>query len=271
MMHFGVCVGLPHAREALAAGFEFVEIPAQVFKGTDDIYDPDTTKGIPTPVTNFFFPGGMKLFGAERGAYSDYARKVLDRAAKSGVKVMVIGSGSTRRAPDGYNEDAAFDSFIEIVAEIEKRAKKMGIHLAPESLTRADTNVGNDLAVLAKALKSKGVGFTANSYHILAEWDADGRERGKAFPSDAFWKKKIPHLPTHVHLADFSRSFPRADDLMIKGFVKRLQALHYKGRVSLECRLSDYGKELPAALAELKKIFKVGEAKKPALAASKSK
>ncbi len=256
MISMGICVGLPHVREAVAAGFQFVEIPAQVFKGLEDIYDPDTVKGIPAQVTNFFFPGGMKLFGENRNAYVDYARKVFDRAGKAGVKVMVIGSGSTRRAPDGYNEESAFETFINVVADMEKRAKKNGIHLAPESLSRTDSNVGNDLSLLAKALKKKSIGFTASSYHILAEWDATGREKGRASPSDAYWKKMIPHAPIHVHLSDFSRGIPKSEDAMVKGFVKRLKGLKYKGRVSLECVLSDYTKELPVALAEMKKLFK---------------
>jgi len=111
------------------------------------------------------------------------------------------------------------------------------------------------LGCLAEGLKFAGVGYTADSYHVLYEWHADFPT--DAFPSEEHWALQIPFLPTHVHIADLPRFAPKPTDPMVQGFAKRLLDLGYDGRVSLEYRRGDdYSGELHTALHDLKILFK---------------
>ncbi len=109
--------------------------------------------------------------------------------------------------------------------------------IAPEALNRSETNLGNDCGKFANTMHYYGIPYTADVYHILYEWDADGREGGLTVPSDAFWEEQLPFAPAHVHLADLPRrAAPAADDPMLAGFFRRLKAMDYQGRMSLEVK-----------------------------------
>jgi len=227
-MKFGVCTGLEDATAILEAGFDYVELGASAFNGLSDDWDPAPYAGLPIGATNLFFDSRIKLFGPEKTPYLDYAKRTVERGASLSVPIMVIGSGGSRRSPDGSNQDGAF---FDIVAQISEYARTLGISLAPESLNRTETNVGNDLRGLALGLKERGVGYTADSYHVLFEWDADGRtaDLGET------WREQLPFAPTHVHIADLPRLGVDADDAMLRGFAARLAEFGYDGSVSLEC------------------------------------
>jgi sugar phosphate isomerase/epimerase len=257
MMKFGICAGIPQAQTVLDAGYDYVELPAQLLKGNEHFVDLKKLDGI-CSVMNYFFPGTIKLFETDPTEIREYCHRVLERAGGLGVKLLVIGSGASRNAPDGKNHEEALEDFSDLCGEIQKLAKKYGILISPENLNQKETNVGNDLGVLAKSLKKRGVGFTADCFHLLAEWDNEGREGGRTVPSELYWKEQIPFLPDHVQIADFpSRSAPKASDAMVGGFVKRLKKLGYKGRVSLECKFSNFKDEPGNALKELRNIFGV--------------
>ena len=139
---------------------------------------------------------------------------------------MVLGSGGARRAPAVGQEWE--DDFVEVAAALDEFAKVHGIRVVPESLNKSETNVGNDLEKLARSLHARGLGYTADAYHVL-------REEGVS-PD---WEKQIPFAPAHVHFASYERKVPQPDDRMLEPFFKRLKALGYRGRVSFEGSLED--------------------------------
>jgi len=246
-MKFGVCTGLEESAKILASGFDYVELGASGFDGMTGDWDPAPYARLPILATNLFFDHRIRLFGAGKTPYQEYAERTIHRAASLGVPVMVIGSGGPRTAPKDIDGDARF---VEIVAELAEIARPLGIALAPESLNRTETNVGNDLRRLALGLRDKSVGFTADSYHILYEWDADGRKLWL----DDLMEDEIPFAPTHVHIADLPRSGVSAEDAMLVAFAARLRELEYDGNVSLECsRGSDF--DYGSALEALKSLF----------------
>ena len=249
-MKFGVCCALEDAQTVLDAGFDYIEIGANTL--TDD---PARYAGLPIQATNLFFPGSIHLFGADATPYLEVARRTVDLAARIGVETMVIGSGASRNAPEGTDRGIAETEFLLVAAAVQDHAKRYGIKIAPESLNRSETNIGNDLGCLAEGLKFAGVGYTADSYHVLYEWHADFPT--DAYPSEEYWALQVPFLPTHVHIADLPRFAPRPDDPMVLGFARRLLELGYDGRVSLEYRRgNDFSGELHTALRDLKILFK---------------
>lgn len=248
-MKFGVCCGLKDARAVVDAGFDYVELGASGFSGLSEHWDRSPYANLPIYSTNLFFDGSIKLFeDPDKELIRVYSRRTIARAASLGVSVMVVGSGASRRAPEGVDGDLAFARFV---SEISAEAGALGITLAPESLNRTETNVGNDLARFATVLRDHRVAYTADSYHVLYEWNADGR----VTPLDELWGEQLPFAPAHVHIADLPRDAPKASEPMLLGFVKRLSELRYDAGVSLECkRESDF--DFRRALSDLRSLFK---------------
>ncbi|AIE87298.1 sugar phosphate isomerase/epimerase family protein [Fimbriimonas ginsengisoli] len=228
-MKYGICSEFTGAANALAAGFDYVEVGATSFVALDP-FDPAPYRAAHAEASNLFFPSSIRLFDSGSAPYLEYAEKVIGRASQIGIQVMVIGSGASRFAPEsGYDE-----RFAKIAAEVNAIAGRYGIKIAPESLNRTETNVGNDLGTFARILRDHGVGYTADTYHVLFEWAAEG---GAGAPSAQHWAEQIPFAPTHVHIANLPRFAPQPDDSMLHGFVDRLRELGYDSRVSLECML----------------------------------
>lgn len=252
MMEFGVCCSPEQASAALDAGADYLEVSGARL-ATDPAFR-DRLRGLPVAASNLFFPGGFTLYGHESEALA-HAREVLRQGSSVGVRVAVIGSGAARRSAHGLSRYAANRRFVEIVGQIGEFSSEFGILVAPESLQREETDVGNDLGDLARALQRAQVGYTADSFHVLKEWDFEGREGGQASPSEAYLAAQIPFRPLHVHFAPLSRQPPVADDPMLQAFVRRLRGLGYVERVSLECNWSDFAAEIGPALEATRRLW----------------
>ena len=243
-MKFGVCCSLEEAPLALSLGYDYVELGASSLAAAADLA---AYRGLRIEATNLFFPGEIQLFGAKPNAYREYAPKAIERAASLGVKVMVVGSGGSRRSPEGIPDDVAEARFVEVAAELQEVATPHGVVIAPESLNRSETNVGNDLGELAHGLRVHGVGYTADLYHILYEANASGR------PPD--FAAQVPFAPAHVHLANLPRFAPDPDDSAVLAFARRLHELGYNSRISLECQRPDPKADLRNGLDTMRAVF----------------
>lgn len=247
-MKFGVCCSVEEAPRILDAGFDYIEVAAVGFNGLREEWYPSAFRGLPIEATNVFFPGEIRLFGPEKVEWFEYAKRTIERAAMLGVKVMVVGSGGARRSLDGVDRD---EEFAKVASRLQRWAKKHKVTIAPESLNRTETNVGNDLRRLAMQLRHEECTYTADSYHVLYEWDADGRLQDL----EALWCEQIPYAPAHVHLATLEgRAAPKPDDPLLDGFKRRLHDLRYDARVSLECACPE-GFDYKQALADVKSLF----------------
>lgn len=197
-----------------------------------DPWDPSVYASIKVESMNLFFAGHLDLYTSD--GWRPYGQTLAARAKEIGIQRLVVGSGGIRKSRPDLPVAEAEAKFIEVLSTIQS---DNGITLYPESLNRSETDVFNDCGALAQATQSAGVGYTADSYHLLFEWDADGREGGLSAPSTDFWKTQMPHLPGHVHLAALEgRLAPEKNDPMILGFVNRLKELGYDDRISFECR-----------------------------------
>lgn len=234
----------------MEAGFDYVESGLAALAAAHDL---SVYRDVPLEATNLFFPHSIRLFGVERTPYLDYAREALERAAMVGVQISVVGSGGVRRAPEDGDLQEYDEEFADIAAELADIAEEFGITLAPESLNRSETNVGNDLASLARRLADRNVAYTADSYHVLYEWNAENP--GRSAPGDEVWTVQVPFRPAHVHVATLPRVVPAPDDPKLLGFVSRLRTLGYDQRVSLECQRGSSSDELRSALGSLKSLF----------------
>jgi len=242
-MRIGLCCSPERADEALEVGFDYVELPAgRLF------WEAAERVSSCCEATNLFVAGSLKLVGPERGDVEAYGRKVIPAAAAAGIRVMVVGSGAARNAPEGYDVARAHDEFLDAVSLWTEIGRPLGVAIAPESLQRSETNVGNSMGELARRLHERGCAFTADIFHLIQDWRFQG---GQGAPTDVFWAQEIPFAPAHVHFADSDRAWNLSGDGAVKGFVRRLKALGYEGRVSLECSTQD----LSLVLSEARKAL----------------
>jgi sugar phosphate isomerase/epimerase len=233
----------------MAAGFDYVELPAAIVFGGRDEPNWERLGDVKVEATNIFAPTDLRLVGPEIGDVRGYAEVVIPRAALAGVAVMVIGSGGSRKSPAGYDLDAAEGDFLDSAARCAAIGKEHGVTIAPESLVPQETNVGNYLGDLARMLHHRGVGYTADSYHVL--------NQPGAVPAESwFWEEEMPFAPAHVHFSTHDRTWRVGEDPAVEGFVLRLKELGYDGRISLECRWEEFEAELPEALAAVRSIFR---------------
>lgn len=212
-LELGLCCGPDACEEAMAAGFDYVELPAWMLAGGADY------SGMPVGATNLFFSGPLSLW-KDPEACRAHARLVIGRAVEQGIKLMVIGSGGVRRALDGEDSAPRESEFCDFVAEMQ--AEFPAVTLAPESLNRDETNVGNDYNPLAQALKERGCGVTLDAFHSAKE------------PGFAGWDGFIQVLPNHLHISSRKRDMPDRDDEFLLELFRNLAEMGYQGRASYE-------------------------------------
>ena len=213
-MRLGLCCNPSEGPAALAAGYDYVEYPANATE--------------PSETTNLFFPPETRMYehGLPKG------KGIIEAASKRGVRIMVLGSGGVRRAPEGMADAEA--RFVALAAELDRFAQTLGMRVAPESLNPSETNVGNSLPDLARALAAEGAPYTADSYHGLVETGTQDADADLEF-----WREQVPIKPLHVHFAPFARNVPTGDEPSLISFFARLRELGYDDRASLECLRGD--------------------------------
>lgn len=247
-MRFGVCCSLDKASKVIEAGFDYVELPAGTWFGQVEEPDWDALDGVPVETTNLFIHGDLKIVGPDKGDIRGYAERMIPRAAKAGVQVMVFGSGGARRSPAGYDLDTAEDDFLSAVQICSDIGARYGVTIAPEALRREETNVGNYLGDLARIMGYRKLSFTADCYHALHQPGAQADQAD-------FWEGELPFAPAHVHLASKDRTWKLAEAPEILGFMNRLKTLGYDERMSFECHWEDFESELPEAREQVQQLW----------------
>jgi len=94
---------------------------------------------------NVFFPSTIKITGPEvdETRVLSYADTVLSRAQRAGLSFIVLGSGGSRRIPDGYDAQKAKTDFIQLCKKLAVVASKYKIIIALEGLQAIETNFLN--------------------------------------------------------------------------------------------------------------------------------
>ena len=150
---------------------------------------------------NCFFPGNIALVGPDVNldAVAAHARKALERAARLGGKVAVIGSGKARAVPEGYDADLAAEQFCAVVKLCADIAAQYGIKVAVEPIHVRETNFINTVAdgvELCRRLAHPNVGVLVDFFHTYVNGE----------PADAVTAAR--GLLTHVHYCSPDRGMP---------------------------------------------------------------
>lgn len=93
----------------------------------------------------------------------------MERAAESGCKIVVIGSGKARYIPENFSREYAASQFCEIMDICGEIGKDYCIKIAIEPLNYDETNYINTVAEgleFCRTVANSNVGVLADFYHI---------------------------------------------------------------------------------------------------------
>lgn len=206
---------------------------------------------------NVLFPGSIKIAGPEvdQKKVFDYLDQVFARAEKANVPVIVLGSGGSRRLPDGYDKGKATADFIQLCKPMALVAKKYGITIAIESLNSTETNfltTVQEAANVVRQVNHPNFRLNADIYHMMKENEPPQHiiDAGK--------------LITHVEIAEKEkRTMPGVVGEDFRPYFRALKSIKYKGPIVIEARVGDASKEIPAAYQyltkQLQEVYREGK------------
>ncbi len=253
-MTYGVCGDPGVASIAADAGYEFAEWTVEAVlrpREPDDAFTAALAQvrraPLPYPVLNVFVPGDLKITGpdADLKRLREFVTIVMRRAQVAGIEVIVFGSGGARRIPDGFDRAVAHRQIVAFCRMAAPLAADHGVAIAVEPLNLSECNVLNTVAEcgeLVKEVSHPGLRLLVDAYHLMRDSDLldDIVEYGD--------------LLAHAHIATVpNRLAPAGEPCDLREFFASLARAGYAGRVSIEARLSEPQREIPAALAEMKR------------------
>jgi len=205
--------------------------------------------GVTVDVCNIFFPG-IRMTGPEvdTGVITEYVKRALDRVARAGASMVVLGNGGLRAIPDGWPWADGVRQFTDVLRIIADGCEPYDITLLLEPLNKKETNLINTVAeglALVRAVAHPRVKLLADYYHMRVESDAPA-----SIVAAGDW---IGHL----HFANgVARGYPKdvaEDDY--PPFVAACKAVGSARRISIEGRTDDFDTDAPAALCVMKELF----------------
>lgn len=263
MMRFGVCRGWNASdadtarREAdllAEVGYDFVEgnlqgllVPEQDEEAFGANLELIESLPLPLQAVNCFFPGEIKLVGPEldKPRMDAWVRTALKRAERMGVRIVVLGSGTARTVPEGFDPKEAFEQLASHLVRWGPIAQATGVVIAIEPLAKKHscnfiTSVfqGSDLV---EKVGHKHVQLLADSWHM----ESDGE------PFEHL--EKVGRHLVHIHLAELDdRAAPGTKDEDFRPFFAELKKVGYRGRISIEASWKDFETQAAVALSTLR-------------------
>ncbi len=206
------------------------------------------SSGLPCEACNNFFPGTVRLTGAEVNwdQVREYTRRAVDRAAELGVQVIVFGSSAAKNVPAGFPQYRAWQQIVTALRSAADVVKPLGITIAIEPLNRQESNIVNSLAeglALMQRVNRPEVRLLADYYHLALEQE-----------DPAILLQAGPDL-RHIHFARVAgRTYPLEIDDGFQPFFAALRAAGYDGRVSVEGFSNDFYREAARSLQVLREL-----------------
>jgi sugar phosphate isomerase/epimerase len=240
-------------------GFDYCE-PAVVktMSLSDADFAATRAKVDATPVhvesMNSLLPGEMKVVGptVDRSTLDAYIQKALSRAQAFGAKVVVFGSGTSRRVPDGFPRDQAWSQLQDFLRRMGDEIDKQnyGFVIGIEALRKQESNIVNTTAEayeLSVDTNHPKIKIICDFFHLASEHE------------DPTVLLKVKDRLVHLHFANEcnNRAFPRdpAECPEYAPFFANLRAINYQGRLSIEAGTHDFNADAPLGLATLRKLY----------------
>jgi len=181
---------------------------------------------------NVMFPGQMKIAGpdvVEKDVLA-YAEVLFSRAEQAKVSVIVLGSGTARKIPDGYEVEKAKADFVLLCKKLAASAGKHHVKIALENLQSQETNFITNVktaAEIVRAVNHPNFGLNADIFHM--------RRESESYQSIIDAADVLIHCEIAEHEA---RTLPgiKGDDF--KPYLRALKEAKYKGPVFIEAGIN---------------------------------
>lgn len=251
----GVASSLDNAALTKAAGYDCLVENIQKIVAPKNVSDKQfedhkkILKGLAVPIyaMNIFIPGNHMVVGPDVNEDSvlAYTEQVFKRTQAAGIKMIVWGSGGSRRIPEGFDRVKAKEQFISIARKIATQAKLYDIVLALENLNSGETNFITTLdeaISIAKKVSHPNFRVCVDIYHMLKEEE----------PASVILEGK--DYLVHCDIAEKEgRTPPGVSEYDFKPFLSALKAINYKGKIIIEAQWEDFEKQAAPAHAYLEK------------------
>jgi len=253
-MRIGVCASIHNVEKVARAGFEYIECPITELTAMDEAefgraIAPLRDLAVKVEVCNIFFPG-IRMTGpeADMRVIAEYVKKALDRVARTGAEMLVLGNGGLRTVPDGWPAANARKQLVDVLRLIGDGCGPYGMTLLLEPLNKTETNLVNSVAEglqMVRELAHPRVKLLADFYHVRME-----SEDMTSIVSASEWIQ-------HLHFANgVARRYPMSTtDDDYQPFLDACKAIGYTRRISLEARTEDFDTDAPTAMRVMRELF----------------
>jgi sugar phosphate isomerase/epimerase len=196
---------------------------------------------------NIFFPGAIKIAGpdADEKRVLSYADTVLSRAKHAGIPLIVLGSGGSRRIPEGYDKEKAKTDFIALCKKLATVAGKYEVKIALESLQSSETNFLNtvkDAAEIVRKVNHPNFKLNADIFHMMRENESP---QSIIDAADVLGHCEIAEKKT--------RSMPGVQGDDFKPYLRALRRANYGGPLFIEANTSNAVSDIPLSFKYLSK------------------
>lgn len=251
-MKLGICTSVDNAATVASAGYDYIEPALNAVATLDEAAFEDVRKqfaALPVPAAAFncFFPGSIRLTGPDTDFTSieSYLETALARAASLGAKIVVFGSGGSRRLPEGFPRERGLEQVARMLAAAGPIAGTHGVTIVIEPLRSAEDNLINTAAAgleLARTVGHPNVRLLVDYYHMRSENE-----------SSEIVRTAGTDMLRHCHIArPEGRRWPRqADGEDYAAFFAALADIGYDGRLSVEGPTDDLASDAAATMAFL--------------------
>ena len=239
MIRFGVCAKPDQLDAVIEAGYDYIELGlSKIAAMSDEEFDTLEKQIQASPIQaetyNGFFPVDIPIVGenVDMEGIAAYAEKALSRAARLGGRIAVLGSGNSRRVPEGFSRDTARQQFCAVFDLCSDIAAKYDMIVALEPLWASECNFINTVAEgldICRQVNNPSGKCLADFFHVYQSGESleDIRSAGS-------WL-------IHTHLAAPDRSMPstESDIELCREWAKALKDCGYAGRMSLEGKFAE--------------------------------
>lgn len=199
---------------------------------------------------NIFFPSTMKIAGPEvdETRVLSYADTVLSKAQKAGLSFIVLGSGGSRRLPDGYDAQKAKVDFIQLCKKLAVVAAKYKIIIALEGLQSAETNFLNSVTAageIVRGVNHPSFRLNADIFHMMRENES---------PQSII---DYADVLAHCEIAEKqTRSLPGVMGDDFKPYLRALRKANFTGKIFIEGNTTNPVNDLPLSFKYLTRQLK---------------
>lgn len=243
------------ALETLGAiGFDYIELSlAHMALASEsefeNLLDRVARSALRCEACNNFFPARVRLTGPEADLDEAlrYASLALDRAARMGAEVIVLGSSGAKNVPEGFPVLEAREQLLRLLRGLAPLAEAQGITVAIEPISRPEANFVNLIREgmgLVREVDHPAVRLLVDYYHMATEGESPAAigETGSAI--------------RHAHFArPGDRGFPVEWEAGFEPFFQALAQVGYSERLSIEAFTQDLRADGLRALEVMRKAI----------------